>query len=990
MNSKQWQNPMFLQMGREKERAYFIPYESQEKAFSGDRDGSDFCRVLNGEWDFRFFAAYYDVPDEITEWNKIPVPSNWQMHGYEAPYYTNVNYPYPVDPPYVPDENSCGVYRTYFTWEEYLEKEVYLVFEGVNSCFYLYINGQEIGYSQGSHIPAEFCITKYLKRGSNEILVKVLKWCDGSYLEDQDFLRFSGIFRDVYVLFRSPEHVRDVQINTTMDQLKAKFWFTDEDHVQNQQIEAYLYDGKQCLGQIQIENNELEYHLEGAKLWNSEQPNLYTLLIHAYGEYIPIAVGFRTVEVSEKGELLINKVPVKIKGVNHHDTHPTKGHVMDLDDIKKDLYLMKQLNINAIRTSHYPPTPEFLRLCDELGFYVIDEADVETHGYVSKDTGWSYQAYNKEWLMDIPEWREAFLERTRRMVERDKNFPSIIMWSMGNECGYGTWFDDMCKWTKERDPYRLVHYERACLVDNPPCVDVESMMYPSLEELQREGEKEEKRPFFLCEYAHAMGNGPGGLKDYQEMFDKYPRLIGGCIWEWADHTVLKDGKYYYGGDFGELTHDHNFCVDGLVTAQRECKAGSWEAKAVFQPLDVRWVVNNDGKYELAVTNLHDFTSLDAYDLKWELNVDGIVEHASDLAVSLKPKQTIKYQIPDDFTVSYELGAYLKFSLRKKTESVWAPKDYEVAMVQLPIPEPFAVKKEENAQIATGELVVNERGNILEIMNAHGDGYSFHKVKGSLQGIWRSGKNLLQQDAELGTWRAPTDNDRHIMYTWGLFEDNRSGWNMNRLFQKCYDFSWKQEEDAVEVICKGALAGVARSPFMKYQMSYKIYGDGKMQITVDGDVNEKAVWLPRFGFIFTLPYDMEQMEYYGLGPYENYQDICHHVTVDWHQSTATKEYVPYIKPQEHGNHRKVKKLFVSNEHTGDKLQFWTDDEMECQVLHYSKEELTEKKHHFELEEGDTYVRIDYKVSGIGSASCGPDLPETYRINEKKIHFSFFVM
>ena len=989
MNSKHWQDPTFLQMGREKERAYFIPFENQDKALEGERDDSGLCKNLNGEWDFHFYPAYYDVPNEITQWDKIPVPSNWQMYGYEAPYYTNVNYPYPVDPPYVPDENSCGVYRTYFSWEEHLDKDVYLMFEGVNSCFYLYINGQEIGYSQGSHIPAEFCITKYLHQGENEIQVRVLKWCDGSYLEDQDFLRFSGIFRDVYVLFRSKAHVRDIQVNTTLDHLYAKLWYENEECVQN--VEAFLYEGKQCISKLNIVENEIDFCMKDPKLWNSEQPNLYTLLICAQGEYIPILVGFRTVGVSDQGELLINNVPVKLKGVNHHDTHPTKGHVMDMEDIKLDLYLMKQLNINTIRMSHYPPTPELLRLCDKLGFYVVDEADVETHGYVSKDTGWSYQAYNKEWLMDIPEWREAFLERAKRMVERDKNFTSIIMWSMGNECGYGTWFDDMCEWTKNRDPYRLVHYERACLVGNPPCVDVESMMYPSLERLEKEGQSEDKRPFFLCEYGHAMGNGPGGLKDYQEMFNKYPRLVGGCIWEWADHTVLKDGKHYYGGDFGELTHDHNFCVDGLVSAQREVKAGSLDAKAVFQPLDICWVCEEDQKYYLEITNLHDFVSLDEYVLAWELNVDGVVKKESNLFLKdLGPKQKIKLPVPENFSVSYELGAYLNFSLRTTKACAWAEKNHEVAAVQLAVPEIYCKRKEKTDPVQKNTWTVNENGNILEIMNSEKDGYSFHKVKGTLQGIWRAGNNLLLQDVELGTWRAPTDNDRHIKDIWGLFEDNRSGWNMNKLFQKCYDFNWEQEDDCFHVHTKGSLAGVSRSPFAKYDIDYKIYKDGKLQITVNGDINEKTIWLPRFGFIFTLPYNMENMEYYGMGPCENYQDMCGHVKMGLYESTAKKEYVPYVKPQEHGNHQNVKQLAVSDEKSTNKLMFWTDNQMECQVLHYSKEELTEKKHHFELEEGDTYVRIDYKVSGIGSASCGPDLPPKYQVDEKKIQFSFFVM
>ncbi len=994
MNCNEWQNPQFLQKGREKERAYFIPYRSRENALTLDRTKSEVFTCLNGIWDFKFYPAYYDVPEVITEWEKLPVPSNWQMHGYEKPYYTNVNYPYPVDMPYVPDDNPCGIYRRFVTLDS-PQKELYLNFEGVNACFYLYVNGQEIGYSQGSHMTSEFYITPYVNAGENEILVKVLKWCDGSYLEDQDFLRFSGIFRDVYLLERTENHIQDIEIHTTLTDLSVNVTMRKDT---DKKVKAYLYDGTECILQGEVGSETAVFRDLSVKSWNAEQPNLYTLILEMEGEYIPVPVGFRTIAVSDKGQLLINGVSVKLKGVNHHDTHPEKGHVLDLEDIKKDLYLMKQLNINTVRTSHYPPAPEFIRMCERLGFYVVDEADVETHGFVSKDTGWKYTTYDVTWPNDHPDWAEAMLERVSRMVERDKNSCSIIMWSMGNECGYGCHFDAMCKWTKERDPERLVHYERAGIANDPPCVDVVSRMYPSFEYMEAQAAKEETRPFFLCEYAHAMGNGPGDMVDYQEIFRKYDRFIGGCILEWADHAVLQDGKFYYGGDFGEETHDHNFCVDGLVSADRQVKAGSLEAKAAFQPLDAALVKVEAGGAVFALTNYNAFVDLAEYDMEWILETDGVLTERGvikDTSVPAGATREIKLAL--EIPKSCRLGVYVTFYLKKKEDSAWAEAGYEVAMKQVKLPVntetccDCADMKCEEMDVAAKETkwTVTVDGNLIQIRNEAGDGYTFHKVKGCLNGIWKGGSNLLLEDAKISVWRAPTDNDRHIRNAWGLFEDNRSAWNTNYLYTKCYSFNWEEKEEGIVVEFEGALAGVSRSPVVYPKVTYLVDRNGVLSVSIQAKVNEKAVWLPRFGFEFTVDSGKEDLTYYGMGPYENYQDMCHHTRVGYYESTVTEQYYPYVKPQEHGNHTRVKYLTVTDPAKKEGLRFWTEGEMECNVSHYTSRELTEKKHHHELCPSNTNIRIDYKVSGIGSASCGPDLREKYRVDEKDIAFKFFI-
>lgn len=991
MNKNDWQNPQFLQKGREKARAFYIPFSDLDSALTVDKEKSKYYRCLNGIWDFKFYKAYYEVPETITDWDSIPVPSNWQMHGYEEPYYTNVNYPHPVDLPYVPDENPCGVYRREFTLDhDWKSRETYIVFEGVNSCYYLYINGVEVGYSQVSHLPAEFNITPYLKDGKNEVMVKVLKWCDGSYLEDQDFFRLSGIFRNVYLLSRSKVHIRDVDIRTDLTTINGDISFKingEEQANSSEEVWAILYHGEQEIDRQKVTNGKFTFSPANPKLWTAETPNLYTLVLQMDDEYIPFRVGMRTIAVSELGELLVNGVSVKLKGINRHDTHPEKGHAISEEDIRKDLYLMKKLNINTIRMAHYTPSSYVLQLCDELGFYVIDEADIETHGFVSLNTGWQYKAYDPEWLTDHPLWEDAVLERITRMYERDKNFASIIMWSLGNESGHGAHFDKAAKWLKARDKMRLVHYERANQVGTPPHFDVVSYMYTSLDFLEKEARSEDKRPLFLCEYSHAMGNGPGDLHDYWEVFYRHPRLIGGCIWEWADHTVLRDGKYYYGGDFGEDTHDGNFCVDGLVFADRSLKAGSLEAKYVYQYIKAEFSDRENGK--LLITNLHDFTNLNEYELRWQLSVDGKAVQEGTLVCDIEPHETKEVTIDYTLPKTCKLGCYLDLHLITTKDTVWADAGYETAMIQLEIPQVEIVDYENN-NVTGSECAVTE-DNLNLIVNCHGDiQYTFSKPLGKLVGISMESKELLADTTEITAWRAPTDNDRKIKYKWGLFEDNQSGWNINKQFHKCYTFDWEKKVDgSVAVYVTGSLAGVARAPFAKYKASYAISSSGELTIDIDVDVNELSIWLPRFGFEFTMPNSMENIEYYGKGPHENYIDMCHHAKVGYYKTTVSDEYVPYIKPQEHGNHTNVKYLLVSDDN-GLGLEFSSKVPFECNASHYTSEELTRAQHSFELEpSGTTIVRIDYKVSGIGSNSCGPELIEKYRLKEKDFQYSFKV-
>ncbi len=926
---------------REKQRSYYIPYDSLEKALEGDKNKSDFYKLLNGVWHFKYYERDIDVPKNIEKWDLINVPSCWQTSGFGKPCYTNVNYPFPVNPPYVPDDNPCGVYmREIEISNEWAERETYMVFEGVSSCLYLYVNGKYVGHTRGTHLQAEFDISKYVKCGKNTVTAKVLKYCSGTYLEDQDFFRFGGIFRDVYMLSREKGHIKDVEIKADTKNISVS--------AKNYEI----YDGTTKI-------NDLNYPV----LWNAEKPHLYTVVVKGETEYIPFKVGMREIKLSKKGELLINGTPVKLKGVNHHDTHPTDGWCETESFLYNELLKMKELNINCIRTSHYPPTPEFLNMCDELGFYVIDETDIETHGFLTRNAGHNDFTYDDgdEWLCRRPEWEKSFAERAERMVERDKNHACVIIWSMGNESNFGINFIKMLEYTKKRDPSRLTHYEMDLKAEYS---DIASSMYTGIKELEERAVRFENRPVFLCEYSHAMGNGPGDVYDYVETFNKYDNLIGGCIWEWADHTVIENGVQKYGGDFGEETHDRNFCSDGLVFADRGFKAGSLEAKYAYQPFYAEF----DGK-KIIVENRFDFTNLNEYNFVITLETDGKVIHEKTIKINAAPHEKAEVAIDFKLPETCKLGVNITLSMQNEDK-------FEIGMKQfeLDVPtEEIAVCKE-YAEFKEDEYRVYITGADFA--------YVFNKHYGTIESMIKNGKVLTDGLMRLTSWRAPTDNDRHVKFKWGLFDDNMSGENMNHLYTKIY--SCVPENGKIMVT--GSLAGVARRPFMHFTTEFVFFADGKIKVSLNGKIGDDVdVYLPRLGFELKTPYKNEKFRYYGMGEYENYADMCHFAKIGMYESSANKEYVNYIMPQEHGNHTQTKLLKFENG-----LEFSTDGKFEFNVSSYDSMSLTEARHTDELvENGKTNIRIDYKVSGIGSNSCGPELSEKYRLNEKNLNFMFYI-
>lgn len=947
---RSYENLEHLQENRQKPRAYYIP----------ENDGA--VASLNGQWEFSFYPRDYD--DAPARVGTIDVPSCWQCRGYEKPGYTNVVYPHPVDPPYVPNDNPMGVYRRAFTVADPARRH-YLVFEGVASCLELYVNGAYVGCSQGSHLQAEFDITGLVKAGANTVTAKVRKWCSGSYLEDQDFFRLSGIFRDVYLLSRPQGHLRDIHIYTEGDQIRINM---------EGAAAVELYDAAGALLDSREGEGALSFRVKNPTLWNAEKPCLYTLLFRCKGEVIRQQVGFVTYGINSRGAFTVNGVEVKLKGVNHHDTHPVNGYTMTDEELLRDLELMKRLNMNCVRTSHYPPSPRFLEFCDRLGLYVMLETDIETHGFNNRYAGWiSYDTEdNPEWIGNRPEWRQAYLERIQRAYHRDKNHPCIFSWSTGNESGFCDNNREMLLWLRAADPRRLTHCEDASRTacgygdQNPDYYnwpDLFSRMYPGLDYVKDYMEDPAKpRPFFFCEYSHAMGNGPGDIGDYWELIYQSPKLIGGCIWEWADHTILVDGVPRYGGDFGELTHDSNFCADGLVTHDRRLKAGALNAKYVYQY--VRFRLDGDG---VAVTNLYDFTNLNEYTVSVEVNVDGTRVSREEYRLDLAPKATGR--VPLVLPKSCTLGAYAVCRLLDEAGR-------EAAMTELPLPV-AAVPRPSSGEDGPTAIREDKHSFFLETGELCAE---ISKHTGELTQVSRRGRPLLSEPMKLTAWRAPIDNERELAVKWG-HQDTDHGENLDRIFNNVRSVSTQGNT----VTVTGALAGVGRMPFLHYTLDFAARPGGELHVALRAQVRENCLWLQRLGMEFVLEPGDGAFRYYGRGPAENYRDMRYHVTTGIFESTAEAEYWPYIMPQEHGNHAGCRWLELPGQ-----LYFRADQDFEINISQYSTQALTRATHWNDLEgDGHTHVRIDYKDSGLGSASCGPDLLERYRLNEKKIDFGFTV-
>ena len=931
-----YENPQKTSENRLPQRSYYIP------------SGVSEYNLLNGEWNFKYFAREIDVPDVIDNWDTISVPSSWQTEGYDVTNYSNQEYPYPVDMPYAPDDNPCGVYNRNFDIEK-LWGKVYFVLEGVSSCAFVYINGKYVGFTQGSHLQSEFDVTEFVNVGSNEITVKVLKWCCGSYLECQDFFRMNGIFRDCYILQRPLDHVTDIDLVARDNKITVSA---------GKEIKVSLYNVN---GDFIAEQTgkKVEFVVENPVFWSAEKPELYTVKIERDGEVITQKTAFRTIEISSERELLINGVPVKLYGVNHHDTSAAGGWYQTDEELLRDVKLMKQLNINCVRTSHYPPPPKFVELCDEYGLYVILECDIETHGFICR---YASQPYNYtepagNWPGTHPDWKKEHLDRMVRTVQRDKNHVSIIMWSLGNESGHGDNFVAMADYVKGLGDGRLCHWECSCREGFPGVSQIYSRMYSSHEAIEEFiANPEITEPIFLCEYSHAMGNGPGDVYAYVEQFHKHKSFIGGCVWEWADHTVIKDGVPCYGGDFdGELVHFGEFCCDGMVFYDRSLKAGSLEVKAAYQPIATSF---EDGI--LTVKNRYSFTNLNEFNFVYSIVSDDETVVENNLVLDIAPLKEQEIKI-DVASLYCQYGAYINCKLLKGDEVI--------AHTQHALP--FEQINDE----ALPRAQVNEVGNDY-IIEGDNFKYVFSRHFGNFTDIEIDGEKQICDAIKLTSWRAPTDNDRKEKANWG---SSWVGECYHTRFGKVYECSCT--DNVITVV--GSVAAVSRVPWIRYTLTVSVDISGKINMSLDGDVRENAYWLPRLGFEIDIPCENAEFTYFGNGPCESYLDMCHAGLVGMYKSSADNEYVNYIRPQEHGNHTNSKMLTIG------KMCFESDN-FECNVSSYSSQNLTKAEHIDELvKDGKTHLRIDYKVSGIGSNSCGPQLAEKYRVCEKKINFNFTI-
>lgn len=984
--TKLHENPDILHVGTCPIRSYYLP-----KAPGDEAESSRVCS-LNGTWSFRYFNSFLDVfpggfENDICfdedDMDEIEVPSCWQNAGYDRHMYTNVRYPIPYDPPYVPDENPCGLYlRRFYMTEEDLKKKTYLNFEGVDSCFYLWINEEFAGYSQVSHSTSEFDISELLTEGENSVAVLVLKWCDGTYLEDQDKLRMSGIFRDVYLISRPEAHIRDYFVKTELapDYTSATVR-VETDLIGEPNITAELYDPMGSLVGT-FEGNEPLFTVETPLLWNAEDPYQYKLVLRTEDEVIEQMVGISKIEIVD-GVLYFNGVKIKLRGVNRHDSDPVTGYAISREQVKRDMFLMKQHNINAIRTSHYPNAPWFNQMASEYGFYVIAEADVESHGAAVQTGGYGMDEYADIALN--PLFDKAILDRAQRSVIRDKNNACVLMWSYGNESGWGPSFEKVGEWIHSYDPSRLTHYEQYYHnarghINDLTHLDVISRMYPAPSWIEEYfADENNTRPLVLCEYIHAMGNGPGDAEEYQQLIMKYERFMGGFVWEWCDHAVYggttPDNKdiFRYGGDFGEFPHDGNFCMDGLVYPDRTPHTGLLEYKNVIRP--VRAELIDAEKAEIRLTNYRDFTNTDDFlMISWEIQQDGDTLACGVIEdVAIAPHDTGVITLGSAIPTEGDVTVILCYSA-KKDDSIFFPKGHALGHDQLIVSR--AVREE--APLTAGELTVESDSRTVTVC---GDNfrYAFSKTEGVFQSMVKNNAVVMTRPMTWNIYRAPTDNDQYINKEW-----EAAGYD--NTMTKVYGCDAFVENGIAVIECKLSLAAVYRRPFVYLDCRFEIDGEGTIRAKIDGKRDMERPFLPRFGMRMFLPKAFDTAEYFGYGPYESYVDKHHASYLGRFAQNVDDLFEDYIMPQENGSHFGCAYVTVTDGVGA--VTVTSPEDISFNLSAYTQEELKEKKHNYELVEApDTVFCFDYKMSGVGSNSCGPKLAEIMQFKEETFTFRF---
>ena len=984
-------------------RAYYIPASKRMDNLVEHREESDRMQLLNGTWKFQYFNSIYDIQDSFFEKNydtenfdEIQVPSVWQMAGYDTHQYTNIRYPFPFDPPYVPQDIPCGAYVHTFEYsrDEKAPKS-FLNFEGVDSCFYVWINGSYIGYSQVSHMTSEFDVTDVLQDGTNTVAVLVMKWCDGSYLEDQDKFRMSGIFRDVYILKRPKQAISDYHIKTRIEDMLAKVEIEMKFYSPlNVKISIEDRNGAVvALGSIAEEGTAV-LEIASPELWNTENPYLYKLILETENEVIVDHIALRKIEIKDQ-VIYLNGQKIKFRGVNRHDSDPVTGFTINPEQITTDLTLMKQHNFNAIRSSHYPNAPFFYEMCDKYGFMVIDEADIEAHGpfmiYRKEDTDYNrFKRWNEK-IADDPVWEEAIVDRVKLMVERDKNRFCIVMWSMGNESAYGCNFEKALEWTKNFDPDRITQYESARYRNYDETydysnLDVYSRMYPALSEIQEYLDKDGSKPFLLVEYCHSMGNGPGDFEDYFQMIQDNDKMCGGFVWEWCDHAIAhgtaENGKtiYAYGGDHGEEIHDGNFCMDGLVYPDRTVHTGLLEYKNVYRPARVISYDKESG--ELVLHNYMDFDDLKDYvKISYELTQDGLVISKGILPeFSVAPhgegKTNLKINVPENGK------CYLKLIYHLKKELPLLDEDHILGFDEIEVSkEDTKCKLAEKwipKTVVDSELQVNENDTQIHIKGRE-FAYTIDKRTALFTEMKFAGREYLNHPMELNIWRAPTDNDMYIKSEWKKA-------HYDKAYTRAYTTEVVQGKHGVKITSHASVVAETVQKILDVTITWKIEAAGKIDADIAVTKDDEFPDLPRFGVRMFLDKKLSAARYFGMGPQESYCDKHQAASHGLYQANVDDLHEDYIRPQENGSHYDCEYVELNNSRYG--IVASAEKAFSFNASYYTQEELEKKTHNYELIESDSVVFcVDYALNGIGSNSCGPVVLDQYRFDDVLFRFQF---
>lgn len=1000
--TEDWENTQIIDINKEPPHASFIPFDNESFDLWRHKFDSPFVKSLNGTWKFSFVKKPADRPKDfykndfdVSDWSDISVPGNWELQGFGVPIYTDVSYPFPANPPFIPhDFNPVGSYKRNFTIpKEWAGKKVYIHFGSVKSAFYLWINGEKVGYSQGSKVPAEFNITSYLVPGNNQIALEVYRWSDGAYLEGQDYWKISGIERDVYLLARPSFHLFDFQIVSTLNKnykdgvfsLKTLFRGANPG---NHHLEVKLYDNRQLLKKINKPINDVDsisFVVEDVKQWSAEIPNLYRLVINHIGndgriiESITKQVGFRTVEV-QGGKLLVNGKPVLIKGVNRHEHDMHFGRVVSYQSMLQDITLMKLLNINAVRTSHYPNREEWYDLCDRFGLYVVDEANIESHGM-----GYAPEKATA----NQPMWRKAYLDRVQRMVQRDKNHPSVIIWSMGNESGDGPNWEACYNLIKKIDPWRPVQSEDA---GNKPYTDIICPMYARPWHLKRHVNHLQDRPLIMCEYAHAMGNSVGNLQDYWDLINKYDQLQGGFIWDWVDQTfaILDDNGnkiWAYGGDMGfaGIVNDSNFCANGLVAADRSLHPHAYEVKKVYQYFHFKPVPFSNTKIE--IKNKYDFRTSSNYKFHWEVVRDGHPLRNGILSVpEIQPGSSVLADIPLSEINVLDGAEYLL-----NIKAVTIDRDGLVPANHVVAEEQFELPKTNNAGVAVdfskfSPLKIKEKNDVL-IVEGNGIKMVFDKKRGVLSKYFLEDQQLLKTPLCPMFWRAVTDNDlgNNTPVRLKIWKD--AG---NRM--KPHRFEMKEKSDKKVTFYVELLDEVSQALFSTY---YTVFSDGALLVENHFNAPRNLPDIPRLGMMMQVNNNLKGIQWYGRGPHENYADRKTSAFIGLYQGSVWEQFHSYVRPQETGYKTDIRWMSLTSgddkglmikgmpTFSGSALPF------DYKVLYHQS---GINKHGGSINEGDVYsVFIDYGQKGVGGDnSWGARVHPEYCIPADKYNYSFVII